>query len=184
MRYVTDFSSESFGMYVGIIYISKLRRWVLIHTSICIPGDSEGVPSIILIQTTVKGVEELANNLILSLYLRVRKIGIQHGLESWLSWYLRRLRLCREFYIRGRSSHLLRVQISTIFWVGFSHIPGNLKSTHISFVPITRAFYPTQPRGWLVQFWELDTKWIFAALPFGFLTMLLFYYDHVSKHRA
>ena len=81
-------------------------------------------------------------------------------------------------------SHLLRVQISTIFWVGFSHIPGNLKSTHISFVPITRAFYPTQPRGWLVQFWELDTKWIFAALPFGFLTMLLFYYDHVSKHRA
>jgi len=26
MRYVTDFSSESFGMYVGIIYISMSRR--------------------------------------------------------------------------------------------------------------------------------------------------------------
>lgn len=24
MRYVTDFSSEAFGMYVGVIYISKL----------------------------------------------------------------------------------------------------------------------------------------------------------------
>ncbi|GIK03449.1 hypothetical protein Aspvir_007520 [Aspergillus viridinutans] len=68
--------------------------------------------------------------------------------------------------------------IGTIFWVGFSHIPGNLKATHVSFVPITRAFYPTQPRGWLIHFWELDAKWVFAALPFGFLVMLLFYYDH------
>jgi TRAP-type C4-dicarboxylate transport system permease small subunit len=46
-------------------------------------------------------------------------------------------------------------------------------------VPISKAFYPTQPRGWLIHFWELDAKWIFVALPFGFLIMLLFYYDHV-----
>ena len=26
MRYITDFSSNAFGMYVGIIYMSKLRR--------------------------------------------------------------------------------------------------------------------------------------------------------------
>jgi hypothetical protein len=32
---------------------------------------------------------------------------------------------------------------------------------------------------WLIHFWELDAKWIFVALPFGFLIMLLFYYDHV-----
>jgi hypothetical protein len=78
-----------------------------------------------------------------------------------------------------RSSINPHEQIGTIFWVGFSHIPGNLKATHVSFVPITRAFYPTQPRGWLIHFWELDAKWVFAALPFGFLVMLLFYYDHV-----
>ncbi|GFF39868.1 putative transporter C543.05c [Aspergillus udagawae] len=71
--------------------------------------------------------------------------------------------------------------IGTIFWVGFSHIPGNLKATHVSFVPITRAFYPTQSRGWLIHFWELDAKWVFAALPFGFLVMLLFYYDHARQ---
>ena len=47
-------------------------------------------------------------------------------------------------------------------------------------IPTTRAFYPTQPRGWLIDFWELDIKWIFVAIPFGFLVMLLFYYDHVS----
>lgn len=68
---------------------------------------------------------------------------------------------------------------ATIFWVGFSHIPGNLKAATISRVPISEAFYPTQPRGWLIHFWELDVKWVFAALPFGFLIMLLFYYDHV-----
>lgn len=68
---------------------------------------------------------------------------------------------------------------ATIFWVGFSHIPGNLKAADISRVPISKAFYPTQPRGWLIHFWELDVKWVFAALPFGFLIMLLFYYDHV-----
>ena len=35
-------------------------------------------------------------------------------------------------------------------------------------------------RGWLIDFWNLDVKWIFVALPVGFLLMLLFYYDHVS----
>ena len=67
----------------------------------------------------------------------------------------------------------------TLFWVGFSHIPGTLKSTHITFVPITKAFQPTQARNWVIDFWNLEVGWIFVALPFGFLTMLLFYYDHV-----
>jgi TRAP-type C4-dicarboxylate transport system permease small subunit len=47
-------------------------------------------------------------------------------------------------------------------------------------VPITGAFEPTQDRNWVIDFWNLDVKWVFAALPFGFLMMLLFYYDHVS----
>lgn len=72
------------------------------------------------------------------------------------------------------------MQIGTIFWVGFSHIPGPLRSADISMVPISRAFYPTQNRSWLISFWHLDVKWVFAALPFGFLIMLLFYYDHVG----
>jgi TRAP-type C4-dicarboxylate transport system permease small subunit len=47
-------------------------------------------------------------------------------------------------------------------------------------VPITGAFEPTQNRNWVIDFWTLDVKWVFVALPFGFLMMLLFYYDHVS----
>lgn len=66
----------------------------------------------------------------------------------------------------------------TLFWVGFSHIPGRLENTDITYVPITKAFYPSQPRSWLIDFWNLDVKWVFVAIPFGFLIMLLFYYDH------
>jgi hypothetical protein len=47
-------------------------------------------------------------------------------------------------------------------------------------LPTTNAFRPTQDRPWLIDFWTLDIKWVFVALPFGFLVMLLFYYDHVS----
>ncbi|KKZ65808.1 hypothetical protein EMCG_01193 [[Emmonsia] crescens] len=70
--------------------------------------------------------------------------------------------------------------LDTIFWVGFVHILGRLKEANISKVPITMAFHPTQPRNWLISFWELDIKWIFVAIPFEILTMLLFYYDHLG----
>ncbi|KAB8078327.1 HCO3 transporter family-domain-containing protein [Aspergillus leporis] len=148
MRYVTDFSSEAFGAYVGIIYC-------------------------------IKGVEELINEFtksgatagFMSCMIAILYFLTIYGLE-WLGSST----VCRPWF-RGLLADYAYV-IGTIFWVGFAHIPGPLKSTHISFVPISRAFFPTQPRGWLIHFWELDVKWLFAALPFGFLVMLLFYYDH------
>ncbi|RAL07352.1 anion exchange family protein [Aspergillus homomorphus CBS 101889] len=148
MRYVTEFSSESFGAYVGIIYC-------------------------------IKGVEELANEFnvygptagFMSCMIAILYFLSVYGLECLgsstvgLPWF------------RGLLADYAYV-VGTLFWVGFAHIPGTLKETGISFVPISRAFYPTQPRGWLIHFWELEVKWVFAALPFGFLVMLLFYYDH------
>ncbi|KAL1645785.1 hypothetical protein SLS58_003669 [Diplodia intermedia] len=148
MRYVTDFSSESFGMYVGIIYM-------------------------------IKGVEELVNEFsvegnaagYLACMIAILYFGTIYGLEKLgasVMW---------KPFVRGLLADYAYV-IGTLFWVGFSHIPGNLKSTHLTFVPISRAFHPTQPRSWLIDFWNLDVKWVFVALPFGFLLMLLFYYDH------
>jgi hypothetical protein len=69
----------------------------------------------------------------------------------------------------------------TLFWVGFSHFPGRLSSTDLYRVPTVGAFEPTQPRNWVIDFWNLDVKWVFVAVPFGFLMMLLFYYDHVGQ---
>lgn len=70
--------------------------------------------------------------------------------------------------------------IATIFWVGFSHIPGVLADTDITNLPVTTAFYPTRPRPyvWLVEFWHLPVRWVFVSLPLGMLITLLFYYDH------
>ncbi|SCB65733.1 unnamed protein product [Fusarium graminearum] len=148
MRYVTDFSSEAFGMYVGIIYI-------------------------------IKGVEELVNEFdqqgpasgFLACIIAILYFGTVYGLEKLGSstvWKPGVRTILADYaYVFG-----------TLFWVGFSHFPGRLEATHIERVPVTKAFFPTQPRDWLIDFWNLDTKWVFVALPFGFLTMLLFYYDH------
>ncbi|CBF89952.1 hypothetical protein AN0218.2 [Aspergillus nidulans FGSC A4] len=148
MRYVTDFSSESFAMYVGIIYC-------------------------------VKGVEELSNEFalygptagFLSSLIAVLYFFTVYGLERVGS-----STVCKP-WIRKLLADYAYV-IGTLFWTGFVHFPGPLREAGISMVPITKAFYPTQPRGWLIHFWELEVKWVFAALPFGFLIMLLFYYDH------
>jgi len=62
------------------------------------------------------------------------------------------------------------------------HIPNSpLKSTtELLFLPTTTAFHTTTGRSWLVDFWNLEVKWIFVALPIGILLTMLFYYDHVS----
>ncbi|KAK3179813.1 hypothetical protein K4F52_008809 [Lecanicillium sp. MT-2017a] len=147
MRYVTDFSSESFGLYVGIIYL-------------------------------IKGVEELVNEFeggnaagYLACVIAILYFGTVYALEKIGSSTLWKEQL------RGVLADYAYV-FSTIFWVGFSHIPGHLRQANIERVPVTKAFYPTQSRSWLIEFWNLEVKWIFVAMPFGFLLMLLFYYDH------
>ncbi|KAG4264785.1 hypothetical protein FPRO03_00069 [Fusarium proliferatum] len=166
MRYVTDFSSESFGMYVGIIYVSGF--YLAHHLS------TEW-----LTVRIVKGVEELVNEFdkggqaagYLACLIAILYFGTVYSLEkigSSTIWKASvRTVLADYAYVFG-----------TLFWVGFSHFPGNIKSTHIERVPVTRAFYPTQSRSWLIDFWNLEVKWVFVAMPFGLLTMLLFYYDH------
>ncbi|KAL6709308.1 hypothetical protein ACN47E_001715 [Coniothyrium glycines] len=148
MAYVTDFSSETFGMYVGIIYC-------------------------------VKGVEELVylfevsefDGGYLSIVIAILHFGSVYGLEKLGSSTL---------WTPGVRSILADYAFvfPTLFWVGFSHFPGRLERTGLYRVPIVGAFEPTQPRNWIIEFWALDIKWVFVALPFGFLMMLLFYYDH------
>ncbi|KAK2751903.1 hypothetical protein FQN55_008645 [Onygenales sp. PD_40] len=148
MRYVTDFSSESFGMYVGIIYMVKGVEELVSEFSA--RGSTSGYLTCmiaILYFATIYALEKLG----CSTFLKPAYRGV----------------LADYSYVIG-----------TIFWVGFAHIPGTLKRANIGMVPITKAFHPTQPRNWLINFWDLDVKWIFVAVPFGFLTMLLFYYDH------
>ncbi|KAF1918972.1 anion exchange family protein [Ampelomyces quisqualis] len=148
MAYVTDFSSETFGMYVGIIY--------------CIKGVEELV--YLFEPTTTAGGY-------LSIVIAILYFGSVYGLEKlgtstlWKPW------------IRGILADY-SFALPTFFWVGFYWFPGRLANTEIYRVPIVGAFTPTQPRNWVIEFWKLDVKWVFVAVPFGFLMMLLFYYDH------
>ncbi|KAI5796599.1 HCO3 transporter family protein [Geopyxis carbonaria] len=147
MRYVTDFSSEAFGMYVGIIYMIKgVEELVDEFTR----GSEDGYMSCLvalLFFGTVYALEAVGGSVFFRPWVR-----------SFLADYA---------YAFG-----------TIFWVGFCHIPGNLAAVNITALPISRAFHPSTDRDWLIPFWRLPVGWVFAALPFGLLITLLFYYDH------
>lgn len=152
MRYITDFSSNSFGMYVGIIYMEK-------------------------------GVEELVAQFNES-STAASYLSIVIALCYWFSvqWLES---LGGTIYFKPWIRKLLSdyaYPIATIWWTGFSHIPGRIKNAGLTRIPHTRAFYPSTPRNdglvWLVDFWTLPAKWVFVALPMGILLTLLFYYDH------
>ncbi|KAH8707614.1 HCO3 transporter family-domain-containing protein [Phaeosphaeriaceae sp. PMI808] len=148
MSYVTDFSSETFGLYVGIIYCIKgVEELVYLFEPTSISGGYLSIVIAILYFGSVYGLEKLGSSTLWT-----------PGVRSILADY--------------------SFAIPTFFWVEFYHFPGRLANTEIYRVPIAGAFQPTQPRDWVIDFWNLDIKWVFVAMPFGFLMMLLFYYDH------
>ncbi|KAG9678433.1 hypothetical protein KCU99_g1260, partial [Aureobasidium melanogenum] len=148
MRFITDFSSNAFGMYVGIIYM-------------------------------IKGVQEL----IAQFYESTHTAGflsIVVALCYWATVYALEM-LPHTVVFTPVTRKVLSdyaYPIATIFWTGFVHIPGTIKSADVLTLPITKAFYPSTNRSWLIHFWDLPVKWIFVALPIGILVTLLFYYDH------
>ncbi|MCJ1244116.1 hypothetical protein MMC30_001314 [Trapelia coarctata] len=67
--------------------------------------------------------------------------------------------------------------LTIVFFTGFVHI-GRMRSVDLQTLPTSRAFYPTQDRGWFVHFWEIDVGDVFIAIPFAVLLTILFYFDH------
>ncbi|MBA7489671.1 hypothetical protein ES702_00205 [subsurface metagenome] len=148
MRCITDFSAQTFGLYVGTIYV-------------------------------LKGIEELAVNFYDDQILNGFASAMLAILFYLTIFYLEKLpstSFARTPVRRFLSDYAY--PLATIFWTGFSWFPGNLSYVPWNRIPRTRAFYPTVDRPWVVDFWNLEAKWVFVALPMGFLMMLLFYYDH------
>lgn len=128
--------------------------------------------------TAVKGVEELVALFdqglgpgFLSIVIALLFFGTVYALEHFET-----ARVLRPWIRKLISDYAY--PIATLFWTGFSHIPGRLKRTNILKLPTTPAFHPSSRDGWVIPFWNLDVGWVFVALPLGFLTMLLFWYDH------
>lgn len=148
MRTVTDFSSQTFGFYVGTVYVIKGCEELSI-------GFQEG-------QIT----NGFASALVAILYFFTVHLLEQVGQTTYMRTRLRTF-LSDYAYV-----------IATLWWTAFTHFPGNLAYAHFEYLPTTRAFSPTVDRPWVVEFWSLPIKWIFIAIPFGFLMTVLFYYDH------
>ncbi|KAI5205320.1 hypothetical protein E4T39_03112 [Aureobasidium subglaciale] len=152
MRFITDFSSNAFGMYVGIIYMIKGVQELIAQFDES--SQAAGFLSIVVALcywATVYALEMLPHTVVFTPVTR-----------KLLSDY----------------AYPRLLQIATLFWTGFVHIPGTIKRANVLTLDHTRAFYPTVDRSWLIHFWNLPVKWVFVALPIGILVTLLFYYDH------
>ena len=144
-------TSQTFGFYVGIVYIQK-------------------------------GIEVLI--------LEFEPLPLDNA-TGWLSVTIAILFTVSVYLVTavGRTSFLpfkMRYFVSSfafttgcIFWTGFSHFPENsLRRVPIERLPITKSFFPTIDRSWLIDFWNIEAKWALVGAPLGFLIMLLFYFDH------
>ncbi|KIW99993.1 uncharacterized protein Z518_10921 [Rhinocladiella mackenziei CBS 650.93] len=148
MRTITDFSSQTFGLYVGTVYVIKGCE------ELSIGFENENISN---------GV---ASALVAILYFLTVYLLEQVGQTTYTRGWLRTI-LSDYAY-----------PLATIWWTGFTHFPGNLANVHFEYLPTTRTFSPTIDRPWVVDFWTLSVDWVFIAAPFGFLMTLLFYYDH------
>ncbi|KAL8734637.1 MAG: hypothetical protein Q9181_003121 [Wetmoreana brouardii] len=67
--------------------------------------------------------------------------------------------------------------LTIIFFTGFVHV-GRMRSVELQTLPTSKAFFPTQDRGWFIHFWDIDVSDVFIAIPFAILLTILFYFDH------
>ncbi len=150
-RFITDMTSETFGFYVGIVYIQKGVE-ALVEEFGPPPLDNAtgwfAVTIAMLFGVTVYYAQKVGNT-------------------SYLPFQLRTL-------VSG-----FAFTAGCLFWTGFSWFPNpRFSGIPLERLPLSQAFLPTMDRSWFLDFWRLELRWIFIAAPFGFLIMLLFYFDH------
>jgi len=137
VRYMTDTTTETFGFYVGVIYIQK------------------GIELLIY---------EFEDNTLVGGWFAV----VIAMLFALFNYHLERVTTMPfgPFWFRKvlKDYNFL---LCVIFFTGFVHIPGSIRSAGLQLLPVAAAFQPSDGRPWVIRFWELDVKWIFVALPFG-----------------
>ncbi|KAL9108737.1 MAG: hypothetical protein Q9227_006533 [Pyrenula ochraceoflavens] len=67
--------------------------------------------------------------------------------------------------------------LTVVFFTGFVHF-GHMRDVTVEKLPISKAFFPTQDRGWFIHFWDISVGDVFLAIPFALLLTILFYFDH------
>ncbi|WFC97689.1 hypothetical protein MYAM1_000408 [Malassezia yamatoensis] len=150
-RFITEMICDTFGLYVGVIYIQKGIELLVREFGPVPLSNATGWLAVT----------------IALLFCFTVYFATMIGTSIYLPFHLRRL-------IGG-----FAFAAGCVFWTGFSNFPGHsLKDVPISRLPITKSFFPTLDRSWVIDFWHAELRWIFAGAPLGFLLTLLFYFDH------
>lgn len=118
-----------------------------------------------------RGLGEASAYLSITISLLVLMTGYGCGVIGGSSLFQRYIRKFIEDY---------GTPLTIIFFTGFVHI-GKMRSVDLATLPTSKAFFPTQDRGWLIHFWDIEVVDVFIAIPFAILLTILFYFDHNGK---
>ncbi|KAE8225941.1 hypothetical protein CF319_g1379 [Tilletia indica] len=154
-RFITDMTTQTFGFYVGIVYIQK------------------GIELLILEYIPTEESPDLDNA---TGWLSVT-IAILFTVSVYLVTAIGKTRFLTLSIRRLFSAFAMAA--GCLFWTGFSHFPDySLRRIPVERLPITRSWHPTLDRSWFIDFWNIELKWVFVAAPLGFVLFVLFYFDH------
>ncbi|KAL1744076.1 HCO3 transporter family-domain-containing protein [Schizophyllum fasciatum] len=151
LRYVTLFSCDTFGFYVSWVYLQY-------------------------------GIQVITRQL-------QQSTGPQDAAGPFVSIIVAHLMLATSFLFQSLSQktffhrHVRRfladygMPISLVASSGVAYW-GRFNAADAQTLPISKAFLPANGREWLVRFWQLESKWVGIALPFGLVLWVLFFFDH------
>jgi hypothetical protein len=150
LKYVTLFSCDTFGFYVSWVY---LQYGVQVLTRQFVPADSPRAQGVLV-------------SILLAVLMLVASFVFQS--LSQTPYFHKHVR--RFFADYGMPISLVATS-AMAYW-------GRFDATNPLTLPIAGAFQAAGGRQWLVRFWEIETKWVGIALPFGIILWILFFFDH------
>lgn len=152
LKYVTLFSCDTFGFYVSWVYLQYGIQVITRQFQFA----------------EINSTEE--QGVLVSIIVAILMLVTAFLFDS----------LSRTSYFHRHIRRFLAdygMPISLVASSGMAYW-GRFNAANPLTLPIGRAFHAANDRSWLVNFWELEGKWVGIAFPFGLILWLLFFFDH------
>ncbi|KAI1921327.1 hypothetical protein LOZ64_001609 [Ophidiomyces ophidiicola] len=150
MQYVTTFSTEIFSLLNSIIYFHKAVQ------------ELERAHANLSFAAFLYAVIGAIGTMLVAIFLSTA--------QHWKPLFHRYIRLGLSEYAAA---------ISIIIFVGMPYI-GELAHLDKTTLVVSTSFRPTSPdrETFLVEFWKLPVRWVFAAIIPALIITMLFFFDH------
>jgi hypothetical protein len=149
LKYVTLFSCDTFGFYVSWVYLQY---------------------GIQVLTRNMKAASSDIASAFVSIILAILMLVTSFLFKS-LSQKTFFHRHVRRFLADYGMPIALIASSAMAYW-------GRFNAANPTTLPTAGAFQAAGGRPWLVKFWELESKWVGIALPFGIVLWILFFFDH------